>query len=171
MIYNLIPFVLVGYFLFFLKNNHLNNVLTSLIFVSFFAFSTNYTDFKLDFDIFRYLHRTIGVLVVIALVLHIFRHRINVFKEPVIRILALFFLVLLLSFIGNEIYVKDYVHYVRNFIFISSIFVYLYYMIDSREKLEELFSLIIGITVILSCFMVLVIQEGLIRTQKAYKNA
>ena len=161
MINNLIPFVLVGYFLFFLKNNHLNNVLTSLIFVSFFAFSTNYTDFKLDFDIFRYLHRTIGVLVVIALVLHIFKHRINVFKEPVIRILALFFLVLLLSFIGNEIYVKDYVHYVRNFIFISSIVVYLYYMIDSRVKIEELFNLIIAITVILSCFMVLeVIQYG-----------
>ena len=34
-------------------------------------------------------------------------------------------------------------------------------MIDSRAKLEELFGLIIAITVILSCFMVLeVLQNG-----------
>ena len=160
MINSLIPFVVVGYFLFFLKNNRLNNILTGLIFVSFFAFSTNYDHFGFDFYIFRYLHRSIGVLVVIALALHIFRHRVNVFKELVPRILALFVLAILLSFIGNDIDVPNYIHYVRNFIFISSIVVYLYYLIDSRAKLEELFGLIIAITVILSCFMVLEVLQN-----------
>jgi len=161
MINNLIPIFSIFYFLFFLKSNRLNNVLTSLIFISFFVFATNYIDIGLEIDIFRYLHRIIGVLAAIALVYHIFRNRINFFKELVPRILALFFLVLLLSFIGNDIYAEYYAHYVRNFIFISSIVVYLYYMLDSKEKLEELMSLIVAITLILSCFVVLeVVQNG-----------
>jgi len=161
MINNLIPIFSIFYFLFFLKNNRLNNILTGLIFVSFFVFATNFTSFGLDFKILRYLHRAIGIVVVIALFFHIFRYKINFFKDSVPQILILFFLALLLSFIGNDVYVEYYIYYVRNFIFISSIVVYLYYMLDSKEKLEELFSLIVAITVILSCFMVLeVVQNG-----------
>ena len=149
-----IPPLVLGYFLLFLKNNRLNNLLTGLIFVSFFVFATNYNHFGFGFDIYRYLHRTIGILIVIALFLHIFRYRINVFKEPVPRILVLFFLVLVLSFLGNDIYAPYYVHYVRNYIFIALIALYLYYMLDSNEKLNELFKLIVDITIILSLFIV-----------------
>ena len=161
MLISLIPFFILGYFLFFLKNNRLNNLLTGLIFVSFFVFATNYTSFGFEFNIFRYLHRIIGSLIAITIVFHVFKYRINVFKELMPRMLALFFLALLLSFIGNDIYVEYYVRYVRNFIFISFIVLYLYYMLDSNEKLEELMSLIVAITLILSCFIVLeIVQNG-----------
>ena len=148
--FNIIPFFILGYFLLFFKNNRLNNLLTGLIFVSFFAFATNYYDFGLEFSVFRYLHRIIGSLIAISLVFHVFSHRINVFKELMPRILTLFFLVLLLSFVGNDIYAPYYFHYVRNFIFVTLIVLYLYYMLDSNEKLNELFKLIIAITIILT---------------------
>jgi len=78
MINNFIPFIVVGYFLFFIKNSRLNNILVGLIFVSFFVFATNYPIYT-DFDIFRYLHRFIGIVVVIALSFYIFKNKINFF--------------------------------------------------------------------------------------------
>ena len=162
MINNFIPFIVLGYFLYYLINNRSNNILTGLIFVSFFIFATNYTNYGLDFAIFRYLHRAIGIIVVIALFIYIFKNKINFLKHSVPQILILFFLVLLLSFLGNDLNVEHYLHYVRNFIFIASIATYLYYSLDSKEKLEELFSLIVVITVILSGFVFLELMQNLI---------
>ena len=161
MINDFIPMIVLGYFLLFLKSNHLNNFLTGLIFISYLVFATNYTNYGLEFDIYRYLHRSIGILVAIALVVHIYRYKVNIFKERVVAILTLFFMAMLLSFLGNDIYLEYYIHYIRNFIFIALIVTYLYLILDTDEKLQELFQLIIAITVILSLFVVVeVLQDG-----------
>ena len=171
MINDLIPIFAIGYFFLFLRSNRANNILTGLIFISYLVFATNYTNYGLDFDIFRYLHRGIGVLVAIALVVYIYRGRVNVFKEQTVIILALFFLTLLLSFIGNDIYMAYYIHYIRNFIFIALIVTYLYLILDTDEKLQELFQLIIAITVLLSLFVVVeVLQIGWGRAWLFYSN-
>ena len=171
MINDFIPMIVLGYFLLFLKSNHLNNFLTGLIFISYLVFATNYTNYGLDFDIFRYLHRGVGVLVAIALVVYIYRGRVNVFKEQTVIILALFLLTLLLSFIGNDIYMAYYIHYVRNFVFVASIVAYLYFVLDSNDKLEELFKLIVAITILLAVFIVVeVLQIGWGRAWLFYSN-
>ena len=171
MINDLIPIFAIGYFFLFLRSNHANNILTGLIFISYFVFATNYTNYGLDFDIFRYLHRGIGVLVAIALVVYIYRGRVNVFKEQTVIILALFLLTLLLSFIGNDIYMAYYIHYVRNFVFVASIVAYLYFVLDSNDKLEELFKLIVAITILLAVFIVVeVLQIGWGRSWLFYSN-
>ena len=171
MINDLIPIFAIGYFFLFLRSNHANNILTGLIFISYFVFATNYTNYGLDFDIFRYLHRGVGVLVAIALVVYIYRGRVNVFKEQTVIILALFLLTLLLSFIGNDIYMAYYIHYIRNFIFIALIVTYLYFILDTDEKLQELFQLVIAITVLLSLFVVVeVLQIGWGRAWLFYSN-
>jgi O-antigen ligase len=163
--------IVLGYFLLFLKSNHLNNFLTGLIFISYLVFATNYTNYGLEFDIFRYLHRGVGVLVAIALVVYIYRGRVNVFKEQTVIILALFLLTLLLSFIGNDIYMAYYIHYVRNFVFVASIVAYLYFVLDSNDKLEELFKLIVAITILLAVFIVVeVLQIGWGRSWLFYSN-
>ena len=171
MINDLIPIFAIGYFFLFLRSNHANNILTGLIFISYFVFATNYTNYGLDFDIFRYLHRGVGVLVAIALVVYIYRGRVNVFKEQTVIILALFLLTLLLSFIGNDIYMAYYIHYVRNFVFVASIVAYLYFVLDSNDKLEELFKLIVAITILLAVFIVVeVLQIGWGRSWLFYSN-
>jgi len=171
MINDFIPMIVLGYFLLFLKSNHLNNFLTGLIFISYLVFATNYTNYGLEFDIYRYLHRGVGVLVAIALVVYIYRGRVNVFKEQTVIILALFLLTLLLSFIGNDIYMAYYIHYVRNFVFVASIVAYLYFVLDSNDKLEELFKLIVAITILLAVFIVVeVLQIGWGRSWLFYSN-
>jgi len=171
MINDFIPMIVLGYFLLFLKSNHLNNFLTGLIFISYLVFATNYTNYGLEFDIYRYLHRSIGILVAIALVVHIYRYKVNIFKERVVAILTLFFMVMLLSFLGNDIYLEYYIHYIRNFIFIALIVTYLYLILDTDEKLQELFQLVIAITVLLSLFVVVeVLQIGWGRAWLFYSN-
>ena len=171
MINDFIPMIVLGYFLLFLKSNHLNNFLTGLIFISYLVFATNYTNYGLEFDIYRYLHRSIGILVAIALVVHIYRYKVNIFKERVVAILTLFFMVMLLSFLGNDIYLEYYIHYVRNFVFVASIVAYLYFVLDSNDKLEELFKLIVAITILLAVFIVVeVLQIGWGRSWLFYSN-
>ena len=171
MINDFIPMIVLGYFLLFLKSNHLNNFLTGLIFISYLVFATNYTNYGLEFDIYRYLHRSIGILVAIALVVHIYRYKVNIFKERVVAILTLFFMVMLLSFLGNDIYLEYYIHYVRNFVFVASIVAYLYFVLDSNDKLEELFKLIVAITILLAVFVVVeVLQIGWGRAWLFYSN-
>ena len=155
LINNFIPLVVVGYFLFFIQNKELKNLLVYLIFVSFFVFATNYTNYGLDIDIYRYLHRAIGIVVVLALFIHIIGNRVNFFKDSVPQILLLFFLILTLSFFGNDLYMPHYLHYVRNFIFTASISLYIYYKLDSHNNLNEVFVLIEAITLLLSCFVLL----------------
>ena len=148
----LMPFFAIAWFIFFITKNQLNNILTGLIFVSYLFFATNYENFGLEIDIFRYLHRFIGVIAILFLLIHIVRFKVNLFKEKVPIIMASFLLVLLCSYVGNDIYFEYYFHYVRNFIFISAVALYLYFYIDSNEKLDEIFSLIVSLTLILVFF-------------------
>jgi O-antigen ligase len=151
-IFNLIPFFAIAWFIFFIKKNQFNNLLTGLIFVSYLFFATNYQNFGMQIDIFRYVHRFIGIIAILFLLVHIVRFKINLFKEEVPILLALFLLALLFSYVGNDIYFQYYFHYVRNFIFIAAIVLYLYYFIDSNEKLDEIFNLIISLTYLLTFF-------------------
>jgi hypothetical protein len=151
---SVIPFIAIIWFIIFFKNNHLNAFLTGLIFVSYLFFATNYSNFNSNIDVFRYLHRLIGVILILFILAHIVRFKINLFKEQVPILLALFFAALILSFIGNDIYFPYYYHYVRNFIFISAIVLYLYYFIDSNEKLSEILDLIFYLTLIVTFFTI-----------------
>jgi hypothetical protein len=156
-----IPFIVLIYYSFYLLKNNYKNILPGLIFVSFFVFSTNYENFGLGFDVYRYLHRIIGISLVIALIFHIVIHRVNVFEELTPKLILLFFCVLILSFIGNNVNTDLYLHYLRNFIFIGAIVLYLFYVVDDDEKLQNLFNLIISITIILSFFVIFeVFQNG-----------
>ena len=98
-IVSLIPFFSISYFLFFLKNNRLNTILTSLLLLSTFAFASNYSSIGLFFNsqlfeslsnipIFRYLHRFLGILAAISAILYVLRFRVNILKDPVSIILA-----------------------------------------------------------------------------------
>jgi hypothetical protein len=154
MIDNFLPLLVFCYALIHAQKTGFKNLLPVMLFLSFFAFASNYTAF-FDFDFYRYLHRIIGVVSVIALIIFIFKNKINFFKDSVPQIFLLFFLGLLISFIGNELYMPHYLHYLRNFIFIASITVYLYYQIDSNEKLDDLFKFIFVTTIILSIAIVI----------------
>ena len=152
---DLIPILIFSWFIYFYKTNGLNSFLTGLIFVSFFIFATNYTHFGFDIPFFRYLHRLIGVAAGIFLLIFIFRYKSFFLKEYVPIFMALFFSSILLSYVGNELNFKSYFHYARNYIFISTIVLYLYFYIDNKNKLEEIFKLIASITLMLSLFLIL----------------
>ena len=152
---SLIIISVLSYFLFHIKNIGIKKSIPSLLFVSLYVFATNYTHYGLEIDVFRLLHRVIGIFAIVGLIAYLIRHKINFIKDSVAQFFLLFFLILLLSFIGNDIYMAHYYHYLRNFVFIASIVLYLYYQIDSIGKLEEIYKLILGITFILSVFMVI----------------
>ena len=165
------PIIAVFYFLFFIKNNRVNTPFVGLIFLSYLFFATNYTHYGLEVDIYRYLHRAIGVLIVILLGVHIVKNKVKIYKDPVAIVLTAFFIVLLISTIGNELHWEHYIHYVRNFVFVACIVMYLYLMLDSQEKLNELYRLIVGLTVILAFLVfVEVLQYGWSRVALFYSN-
>ena len=58
-----IPIVAIFWFLYFLRSNKINNPLVGLLFLSYFFFATNYSNFghDLNFEVFRSLHRIIGI--------------------------------------------------------------------------------------------------------------
>jgi O-antigen ligase len=151
---SLIPIISLIWYLYFLKTNHLNSILSTLIIFSFFMFATNYEHYGLEIDIYRYLHRSIGILIAISLIFYVLKNKINVFVEKPILILILFFTTLIISYIDNDIFINYYFHYVRNFIFIALIVSYLYFKVDTNLKIEELFKLILGLTVILSLMVI-----------------
>jgi O-antigen ligase len=152
---DLLPILAIGLFIFFTKKNHSNNILVGLIIMSYLFFATNFADYGTDIYFFRYIHRFIGVIAIIALLHHIFKYRINVFKDRICNFFILFFLILILSYIGNEIYLEHYIHYVRNFIFIASVSTFLYFSIDSKEKLKELFKLIMVLSILLAVIVII----------------
>ena len=157
------PLIAIAWFSYFIRNNRMNNPMVGLIFLSYLFFATNYTNFGLDlsFDIFRSLHRIIGIVCILMFFIYVLKNRVNILHEWVPRILILYTLVLLFSFIGNDIYLKHYIHYVRNFVFISFIVLFLYYELDSNNKLDELFKLIGMATLLLSFFVsIQIIDKG-----------
>ena len=174
MIINLIPFFIILYLLYFFKSNRLNNVLSITLIVSFYLFATNYTHFGLDISIFRYLHRLIGTLAVVVLIFYIFRNHHSLLKDHVPWVMALFLFSILLSYLGNNINFESYYHYLRNYIFISAVVLYLYFHIDTNEKLEEIFVLISIISLILSFCLIfekLISRDLIYRAGLFYPNS
>ena len=160
-----IPFVAITWFVYFVRSNNLNNPLVGLIFISYLFFATNYTNFGLDlsFDIFRSLHRFIGVVCIGTFLLHLYKYKTNVFNDDISKLLLIFMLVLLMSIIGNDAYFQNYFHYVRNFVFISLIVLFVYYKVDTHDKLDELFKLISLATLLLSFFVLFeVLSNGVV---------
>jgi O-antigen ligase len=160
-----IPFVAITWFLYYVRSNNLNNPLVGLIFFSYLFFATNYTNYGLDlsFDIFRSLHRFIGVVCIGTLLLHLYKYKTNVFNDDISKLLLIFMLVLLMSIIGNDVYFQNYFHYVRNFVFISLIVLFVYYKVDTHDKLDELFKLISLATLLLSFFVLFeVLSNGVV---------
>jgi len=174
MIINLIPFFIILYLLYFFKSNRLNNVLSITLIVSFYLFATNYTHFGLDISIFRYLHRLIGILAVVVLIFYIFRNHHSLLKDHVPWVMALFLFSILLSYLGNNINFESYYHYLRNYIFISGVVLYLYFHIDTNEKLEEIFLLISIISLILAFCLIfekLISRDLIYRAGLFYPNS
>jgi len=147
----LLPLISIIGFGFFYKKNNLNHFLVSLIFLSFYMFATNYNYiFGLEFDFYRYLHRSIGIILAISLIFYILRNKVNFLKEPGILILIYFFIVIFFSFFNNDLQFEYYYHYSRNFIFISLIISFIYFNVDSNDKLDELFKVFLYLSVFLS---------------------
>ena len=69
-----LPLIMIAYLFYFRRDRSLNNLLLMTLFLSYFAFATNYTNYGLDFDLYRYLHKFIGVLVVVGLAHHVFKN-------------------------------------------------------------------------------------------------
>ena len=147
---SLLPIFSLGWYIYFLNINKLNNILVTLIFFSFLMFATNYNHYGFEIDIYRYLHRFIGVCITVALIFYVIKNRVNFFKEQSILILVFFLAAVLLSYFGNDLHTHYYFHYVRNFIFVSCIVSYLFFKIDTNSKIDELFILILSLTVIMS---------------------
>ena len=152
-----IPFIAIAWFSYFIRNNRINNTIVGLIFLSYLFFATNYTNLGLDlsFNIFRLLHRIIGIVSILMFFMYVLKNRVNILHEWVPKILILYMLVLIFSFLGNDIYLEHYIHYMRNFVFISLIVLFLYYKVDSQDKLYELFKLISLATLLLSLFVLI----------------
>jgi len=150
-----LPFIVFAYFLYFRNNYQSNHLMVMLIFLSFMIFATNYTDYGLDIHIYRFIHKGIGILLILALMYHIYTKGIFVLKNITTLFLGLFFTIILLSFLGNDIYMLHYQHYVINFIFLSSIVLFLYLKIDNREKLDELLKFILYLSLILAVFAII----------------
>ena len=112
---SLLPIFSLGWYLYFLKNNKLNNFFSTLIFFSFLMFATNYDHYGLEIDIYRYLHRLIGIFISVSLIFYVLKNRVNFFKEQPIQILVFFLVILLVSYFGNDLYMDYYFHYVTQF--------------------------------------------------------
>jgi len=175
---SLLPIISLVWYFNFIKNNNLNSVLTSLIFFSFFMFATNYRHYGLEIDIYRYLHRAIGILVSLAVIWHVLKNRVIIYQEKPILILVFFLSTLLLSYLSNDLNMDYYIYYVRNFVFIALIVSYLIFEVNTNSKIEELFKLILSLTLILSLgvvYEITSISEGIslnwgIRASIFYSN-
>ena len=163
MFYDSIALFGIAWFGYFINNNKVNNPMVILIFISYLFFATNYSDFGLDlsFDIFRSLHRSIGIICILIFLTQVAKKRINIFHDWTTRALLLFICILLLSYIGNDIYLSHYIHYLRNFVFITFIVLFLYYQLDDNAKIDELFKSIGLSSVLLSIFIIIeIFSEG-----------
>ena len=96
-----LPLIMIAYLFYFRRDRSLNNLLLMTLFLSYFAFATNYTNYGLDFDLYRYLHKFIGVLAVVGLVHHVFKNNITILNNGVFYLLLMFLLAIGVSYFGN----------------------------------------------------------------------
>ncbi len=162
--------VIVVYFGYFRTKYKENNILVILLFLSYMIFATNFIDYGFDFHIYRLIHKSIGVLVVLSALYYIYKNGINSINNIIIGFLIVFLIIILLSLIGNDIYMTHYKHYVINFIFSSSIITFLIFRMDSNNKFDELCKFIVHITLILSVFSIVEMIINSARTNLMYSN-
>ena len=151
----IVPFIVIAYFIYFRKKYNTNNLFVVLIFLSYMIFATNYENYGLNFDLYRYLHKFIGILLSLSLIYHVYKNGVKTLINPISGLILLYLASILFSFIGNDLYMPHYVHYTRNFVFISIIILFLYNKIENKDNLDELFKLILNITLILSVCMLI----------------
>ena len=114
-----LPLIMTAYLFYFRRDRSLNNLLLMIVFLSYLAFATNYETYGLDFDLYRYLHKFIGMLAVAGLAHHLFKNNLTTLNNSVFYLLLMFLLVIGVSYFGNDLYMPYYFHYARNFLFIS----------------------------------------------------
>ena len=151
----LIPIVGIISFGLYYKINKNIDLFSGVLVLSYFFFATNYSNFglDLDFDIYRVAHKTIGLLVVLKLFVIFFKQKINPFKQTYSILFFGFLVAILLSYVGNDLYIEYYLHYLRNFLFSSMLALYLFHANEgSKEKFNSLLSLIVIFATILSIF-------------------
>jgi len=167
-----LPLIMIAYLFYFRRDRSLNNLLLMTLFLSYFAFATNYTNYGLDFDLYRYLHKFIGVLAVVGLVHHVFKNNITILNNGVFYLLLMFLLAIGVSYFGNELNIQHYLHYVRNFLFISLLVLFIYFKLDTNKKVDELLRFIVGLVLILSIFTIIqgIFMGNVTRVKLFYSN-
>jgi len=167
-----VPLIVIAYFIHFRKNYNSNNILVIMIFMSYMIFATNYENYGLNFDLFRYVHKFIGIILALSLIYYVLKSGFKILQNPVTLLLFLFLGVVFLSYINNDVYLSNYIHYTRNFIFISIIILYIFFKIRTNGQLDELFHFIVNITLILSFFVIIeiIIRGNITRVFLFYPN-
>ena len=85
-----LPLIMATYLFYFRRDRGLNSLLLMIVFLSYLAFATNYETYGLDFDLYRYLHKFIGMLTVVGLVYHVFKNNITILNNSVFYLLLMF---------------------------------------------------------------------------------
>ncbi len=150
-----LPLIMAAYLFYFRRDHGLNSLLLMIVFLSYLAFATNYETYGLDFDLYRYLHKFIGMLTVVGLVHHVFKNNLTTLNNSVFYLLLMFLLVIGISYFGNDLYMPYYLHYARNFLFISLLVLFIYLKLDTNKKVDELLQFIVGLVLILSIFSII----------------
>jgi len=145
------PFLGFSYWIvnYFFKKNKANVILTAVI-VSYIFFSTNYENFGLSFDPYRLTHRFIGVVAILLFGFYLLKNKNYRIISTEITLYVFFGMAIVFSYIGNEININHYLHYARNYFYVGAIALLFCYMIDSLEKLNEVFVFYINSLIILS---------------------
>lgn len=146
----ILPLVMIAYFFHFRRERNLNNLLLIMVFLSYFAFATNYEKYGLDFDLYRYLHKFIGVLAIVGLAHHVFKNNLAILNNSVFYLLLTFLLAIGASYFNNDLHISHYLHYARNFFFLSLLVLFIYLKLDTNQKVDELLHFSTGLILILA---------------------
>jgi len=147
----IIEFFPIFAFFIFLKFRNLdsNNFWVSLTFFSLFFLASNFDDMGSGIHVYRYIHKFIGLVLIISLGFYIFKNKISIHKDNFVQLLSLFGIAILFSYFENPTN-SDFYIYLRNFVFTGLVSVAIYFLVDTREKLFELATLIVKLGVLLS---------------------
>jgi len=150
-----LPLLLLLWTGYFLKKYRANNFLIIGSFLSYFAFATNFNDLGLGFDFYRYVHKFIGICVVLHLLYLTYKSKLKNLKNIFSFIFVFYLVSIVLSLIGNEINQDNFFHYLRNVVFVSLVVIYFINNVDSPKKIFEIEFYIFSVSLILSIFTVI----------------
>ena len=169
-----LPLIMTAYLFYFRRDRGLNSLLLMALFLSYFAYATNYENYGLDFDLYRNLHKFIGVLAVIGLAHHLYKNNLATLKNSVCYLLLMFLLVIGASYFGNDLIMSHYLKSGRNFLFILLLVLFIYLKLDTNKKVDELLQFIVELVLILSVFAIILAISDMnffgVRTKLFYSN-